>query len=82
MASQDDINAAVAQIQATMADVSAQVTQLGADAQAIKDAIAALPAGVDTTALNDAVTRLAGTQAALDTAVSTVTAAVPPAPAA
>jgi ABC-type transporter Mla subunit MlaD len=80
MAADDDIKAAVSQMQTTMADVQAQVTQLGTDVTTIQAALAALPQNVDTTQLNAAVAQLAQTQANLDTAVGGVTGLVPPAP--
>lgn len=79
MAAQDDVNAAVAQINATMQDVAAQVTQLGTDADAIRAAIANLPPEVDTTELNAAVAAMTATQQSLDQAVTGVTDALPPA---
>jgi len=79
MATQADIDAAVAQINATMTDVQAQVTQLGTDVTAIQAALSALPPSVDTTALDAAVASLATTQASLDTAVGSVSGLVPPA---
>lgn len=72
MTQQDDINAAVAQINATMGDITAQVSQLGTDVTNIQAALAALPPEVDTSALNAAVASLAGTQQNLDAAVTSV----------
>lgn len=80
MASQDDIDAAVAQINTTMGDLQAQSAAIGTDVTNIQAALSALPANVDTSALNAAVSSLAQNQASLDTSVGGLSAVVPPAP--
>lgn len=81
MATQEDIDAAVSQINTTLADLQNQTSQLGTDVAAIKTEIGNLPANVDTTALNAAVQQLATTQANLDVAVGSVGNLAPQAPA-
>lgn len=81
MAAQDDINEAVAQVGALLSDIAAQVAQLGSDVTAIQGELANIPAEVDTSALNELVASIASTQASLDSAVSSATGLVPPAPA-
>lgn len=78
MASQDDIDAAVAQINTTLTDLQNQSSAIGTDVTAIQAALAALPPNVDTSALNAAVASLAQNQAALDTSVGGLSSVVPP----
>lgn len=81
MTAQSDIDAATAALTALTGDVATNVGQLvNTDIPAIKAALAALPASVDTTALDAAVAAAEGTAASLDTAVGDVT-ALEPAPA-
>lgn len=75
---QQDINAATAALTALTTDVAANVTQLGTDITAIQAALAALPASVDTTALDAAVAAAQNTAASLDASVQQVTALAPP----
>lgn len=63
MSAQDDINAAAAALNALAADVAANIAKL-------EGIVAALPAPVDTSALNAAVTSSNGVAAALDTATA------------
>jgi len=79
---QTDIDAATAALTALTGDVATNVNQLvTVDVPAIQAAIAALPASVDTTALDAAVTAAGSTATSLDGAVSSVTALTsPPAP--
>jgi multidrug efflux pump subunit AcrA (membrane-fusion protein) len=79
MTAQDDINTATTAITSLLADVSAQVTQLGADLTAIQ---AELASGqpVNTTALDSAVQQVTATQAALDSAVASITGLAPVTP--
>lgn len=79
MATQDDIDAAVAQINTTMTDLQNQSAAIGTDVTAIQAALAALPPSTDTSALNAAVASLAQNQAALDASVGGLSAVVPPA---
>jgi hypothetical protein len=81
MAAQDDINAAVAQIDTTDADIATQVTNIGAVITAIQAWIAEQPASVDTSALVTAMGALSASQATLDSAVTAAQGTVPPAPA-
>jgi hypothetical protein len=78
MASQDDIDAAVAQINTTMADLQSQTAAIGTDVTNIQNALNALPAEVDTSALNAAVASLAQNQANLDASVGGLNNVVPP----
>ena len=79
MSSQSDIDAATAALTAITGDVATNVAQLvNVDVPAIQAALAALPAGVDTTALDAAVAAASGTAASLDTSVSDVTALTSP----
>ena len=79
MTQQSDIDAATAALTALTGDVATNVNQLvTVDVPAIQAAIAALPASVDTTALDAAVTAAGGTATSLDTAVSNVTALTSP----
>lgn len=82
MSSQSDIDAATAALTAITGDVATNVAQLvNVDVPAIQAALAALPASVDTTALNAAVTAAQETASSLDTSVAGVTALTsPPAP--
>lgn len=84
MSSQSDIDAATAALTALTGDVATNVAQLvNVDVPAIQAALAALPAGVDTTALNAAVSAAQDTASSLDSSVSSVTALTsPPAPSA
>lgn len=78
---QADIDAATAALTALTGDVAANVAQLvNTDIPAIRAALAALPAAVDTTALDAAVAAAQGTASSLDASVSGVTGLVPPAP--
>ena len=82
---QGEIDAATAALTALTGDVAANVTQLvTVDVPAIQAAIAALPASVNTDALDAAVAAAGGTVSSLDGAVSSVTAltqpVTPPAP--
>lgn len=76
MAVQDDINNAVTAVGAVLADVQTDVATLGTDLAAW---IAANPA-VDTSGLAPLVANAQAVQAALDTQVEAITAAVNPAP--
>jgi hypothetical protein len=79
MTQQSDIDAATAALTALTGDVATNVNQLvNVDVPAIQAAIAALPASVDTTALDAAVAAAQGTASSLDTAVSDVTALTTP----
>ena len=79
MTQQSDIDAATAALTALTGDVATNVAQLvNVDVPAIQAALAALPASVDTTALDAAVAAAAGTAASLDTSVSDVTALTSP----
>jgi hypothetical protein len=80
MTQQSDIDAATAALTALTGDVATNVNQLvNVDVPAIQAAIAALPASVDTSALDAAVAAAQGTASSLDTAVSDVTALTTPA---
>jgi outer membrane murein-binding lipoprotein Lpp len=78
MAAQDDVNAVAARIETVATDIQAKVDLIGTDVAAIKAALDALPANVDTTALDSAITDLEGHAADLDTAVDSVSGLVPP----
>ena len=79
MTAQSDIDAATAALTALTGDVATNVNQLvNVDVPAITAAIAALPASVDTTALDAAVAAASGTAASLDSAVASVTAITSP----
>ena len=82
MASQDDINAAVAEDSTLLADLTTQTAAVAAAQAAFATEIATLTAaGVDTSGLVSANEALAAAQAPLDAAVSALTAASePPAP--
>jgi len=80
MTAQDDINAAVAQLQATQANEANAVTVLGADVTAIEALLAAAGTPVDTTALNAAVAAQSPADTALAAAVGDVTTLANPAP--
>jgi hypothetical protein len=80
MSQQADIDAATAALTALTGDVATNVAQLvNTDIPAIRAALAALPAAVDTTALDAAVAAAQGTAASLDASVSGVAGLVPPA---
>jgi hypothetical protein len=80
MTAQDDINAAVAQLQQTQQVEATAVATLGTDVTAIQAALAAGGgASVDTSALNQAVVSQVQSDSALTDAVNSVTALVPPA---
>lgn len=83
MAAQDDINAAVAEDTALLADLTTQAQAIGAAQAAFATEIANLQSqGVDTSGLVAANEQLAAAQAPLDAAVAALTAAsAPPAPA-
>jgi peptidoglycan hydrolase CwlO-like protein len=76
MTAQDDINAAVVQLQATQANEAAAVSALGSDVTAIQAELAA-GGQPDTSALNAAVAAQPAADAALAAAVGDVTALVP-----
>lgn len=82
MASQDDIDAAVAEDSTLLSDLTVQVAAVTAAQQAFAAEIAALQTqGVDTSGLVTANAQLAAAQAPLDAAVAALTAAAtPPAP--
>ena len=76
---QEDINAATAALTALTGDVAVNVAQLvNVDIPAIQAALAAMPAAVDTTALDAAVAAAQGTASSLDASVSGVIGLVPP----
>ena len=77
MGSQDDINAAVAQIQATQALEANAVSALGTDVTSISAALQGGGTPVDTSALVAAVAAQAASDTALVNAVNAVTALVP-----
>jgi hypothetical protein len=77
---QDSIDLATQALTTLTGDVAANVAQLGVDIDAIKAALAGLPASVDTTALDAAVAAAQGTASSLDSSVSSVTALAPQAP--
>lgn len=81
MSQQSDIDAAAQDILSLLSDVQGDVTALGTAITAIQAALAALPASVDTTALDAAVAQIATVQASLDAGVSAVTNVVPAPPA-
>jgi hypothetical protein len=83
MASQADIDALTAQITTVFTDLANQVTTLGTNVTAIQTEITTLEGqvsseNVDLTGLQNAAAQLASTQSSLDTAVSSVSALVPP----
>jgi hypothetical protein len=77
MSAQDDINAAVTAVTGLFTDLQAQVTQLATD---VNELGALIQSGqpVDTSALNNITATVAGVQATVDNAVSSVTALTPP----
>ncbi|HEY1700888.1 MAG TPA: hypothetical protein VGG75_14350 [Trebonia sp.] len=80
MVSQTDIDALTTQLVASVGDLQAQSTAIGADVTAIQAALAN-PNSIDITALQAAVASLATNQASLDASVGTLNDVVPPAPA-
>jgi chromosome segregation ATPase len=80
MATQADIDALTTQLVASVGDLQAQSTAIGADVTAIQQALAN-PSNIDISALQDAVASLATNQANLDASVGTLNDVVPPAPA-
>jgi hypothetical protein len=81
MAAQDDINAAGQAIIGLLTDMQADIAEIGNGVTAIQAALAAMPAAVDTTALDAAVAQIAQAQASLDASAASVANVVPPAPA-
>lgn len=79
MTAQDDINNAVIAVTGLLTDISAQVAQLGTDLTAIQQELAS-GQPVSTTALDSAVQQVSAAQAALDTAVASITGLAPAAP--
>jgi hypothetical protein len=77
---QTDINNAAAAITALLTDMQADITTIGTGVTAIQAALAALPASVDTTALDAAVAQIAQAQSNLDASATQVADVVPPAP--
>jgi hypothetical protein len=76
MTAQDDINAAVAEDNTLLADLTTQTAAIAAAQQAFATEIANLQSqGVDTSALDAANAQLAAAQAPLDAAVAALTAA-------
>lgn len=79
MTAQDDINAAVATVTALLTDLQAQTAQLATDLQTLTTELQGQ--GVDTTALNQVTSQVAGIQQALDQGVTAITnLATPPPP--
>ena len=66
MTKQDDIDALVAAINNTVTDLAAAATNISNELQALKDAVAAAGAPIDTTGLEGAVAQLQQVQASLD----------------
>lgn len=80
MAAQDDVNTATQVFSGVLTDVQAQTAALVTDLAAIQAAVAA-GQPVSTSALNAVVASAQGMQAALDTAVGSISTSVtPPAP--
>lgn len=78
MTAQDDVNAAVAEDTALLADLTTQTAAISAAQTALAAYIASLPAGVDTSALDAVNAQLVTAQPVLDSAVTSLTSTVPP----
>ena len=81
MSQQSDIDAATQAILGLVANIQTQDVSLASAVSVIQAYIAAQPSTADTTALDAAVAQISGAQTSLNTAVSSVSSIVPPAPA-